>query len=322
MSLENFNSNPDNFPQKKEEGVLTQEQRRGIVGSVRVGYQLTTEHPQLADDYRSGMGVPDLVEKYQIKEQYNLKTHTAKNAIRYALKGYDGRYDGIKHALKIGIDSYPGLLEDNEEARELGRLHRQDNARAHNQRLKQEGKGFFGQTLEEKSEAGKKGGQISFENKLGIHARTPEQMHKRGRDLAESQGKTIYGEEEIQYITELSQHPHYKRGSRLNMSAIVEEVNRKFHRNQPVRTAKSIDHLLRHSEIRERTPNVPYSEEELTYIDHLTKDPDYRRGALLDVQEIVQQINKVFHEGKPVRTSVSIFNKKSPFSKWRREDKQ
>ncbi len=52
--------------------------------------------------------------------------------------------------------------------------------------------------------------------------------------------------------------------------------------------------------------NVPYSQEELDYIEKLASDPRYQKGSLVKVFEIAFEVNLKFHNGDEVRKPRSI----------------
>jgi hypothetical protein len=52
--------------------------------------------------------------------------------------------------------------------------------------------------------------------------------------------------------------------------------------------------------------NIPYSQEELDFIEQLANDPQYQKGKLVKVFEIAFEVNIKFHNGKEVRKPRSI----------------
>ena len=52
--------------------------------------------------------------------------------------------------------------------------------------------------------------------------------------------------------------------------------------------------------------NVPYSQEELDFIEKLAIDPQYKKGSLVKVSEIAFEVNLKFYNGKEVRKPRSI----------------
>lgn len=52
--------------------------------------------------------------------------------------------------------------------------------------------------------------------------------------------------------------------------------------------------------------NVPYSQAELDYIEHLASKPEFRKGNLIKVFEIAFEVNIKFHAGVEVRKPSSI----------------
>ncbi len=52
--------------------------------------------------------------------------------------------------------------------------------------------------------------------------------------------------------------------------------------------------------------NVPYSQEELNFIEKLASDPQYQKGSLVKVFDVAFEVNLKFHEGKEVRKPSAI----------------
>jgi hypothetical protein len=52
--------------------------------------------------------------------------------------------------------------------------------------------------------------------------------------------------------------------------------------------------------------NVPYTEEELDYIEFLASQKEYQKGSCVRVFEIAFEVNLKFHSGKEVRTASTI----------------
>jgi hypothetical protein len=52
--------------------------------------------------------------------------------------------------------------------------------------------------------------------------------------------------------------------------------------------------------------NVPYSQEELNFIESLASNPQYQKGSLVKVFEIAFEVNLKFHNGKEVRKPRAI----------------
>ncbi|MCF7834151.1 MAG: hypothetical protein K9L98_02220 [Candidatus Pacebacteria bacterium] len=52
--------------------------------------------------------------------------------------------------------------------------------------------------------------------------------------------------------------------------------------------------------------DVPYSQEEIDFIQELISQKKYQKGSLIKVDEIASQVNKIFHDGKNIRKPRSI----------------
>ena len=176
-----MNENLDDFVNeatgKNADGSLTVEQLFAIRKSGEVGKRLQEDFPEIADRYRNGMTMHEISLEYCIQELYDVSREVARGAIRYALGGHN--FGGIL---------YLGLIEDEEERRNLGL----DHLREHGKATYEMGKGIHGRTAEQMSEHGRKGGEALYERGLGIHGMTSEQRTEHGKALYEM-GKGIHG---------------------------------------------------------------------------------------------------------------------------------
>ena len=182
-----MNANLDDFVneatgQNADGSSFTVAQLVAIKKAAEVGKRLQEDFPEIADRYRNGMTMPEISLEYCIQELYDATSReVARIAVRYALEGYD--FGGI---------SYPGLIEDPEERRNIGLEHNRANGKA----TYDMGKGVHGQTVEQLSENGRKGGKAAYEMGKGIHRLTPEQRSEAGRKSGETNyemGKGVHG---------------------------------------------------------------------------------------------------------------------------------
>ena len=106
--------------------------------------------------------MPEISLEYCIQELYDTTSRdVALAAVHFALGGYD--FGGI---------SYPGLIEDPEERRNLGLEHMRENGKT----IYEKGLGVHGMTTEQRSESGRKGGKANYEMRKGVHGLTAEQQ--------------------------------------------------------------------------------------------------------------------------------------------------
>lgn len=175
---------------------------------IKSGRELQKQCPEIADDYRNGSSLLSIVNKYDISSIYGVAPRTAEAIVASAIKGYDG------HLLKIKEDNYPGLINDEEELRNLGIQHNVD--------------------------SGRRTGENQYRQGAGIHAQTSKERREVGRLGASAQGALPYTDEEITYVFELANNPAFQRRTRINAMKIAEEVNRKFHNGEEKRNPTSI----------------------------------------------------------------------------------
>lgn len=176
-----------------------------IVRAIILGNELTETHPQIAEDYRSGLTQKMIAEKHRIKN---------KTAIHFALNGYDGSF-----LLAKRMDSYPGLIADKEELERLARKHSKDALMV--------------------------SGQEQKKMKIGIHAQTREEKIKNGRDSARAKGLVPFSDKEYKFIFEMGQKNEFKRGKITDAKKLAAATNKKFHRGRQVRTRRTVTKALR-----------------------------------------------------------------------------
>ena len=229
---------------------ISQEELNGMVFSVKIGRKLQVEYPTIADDYRSGLSINSIIERYNITEKYGIKIKTAENAVRYALRGYDGSISITEE------DVYPGLILDKDELLNIAHIHNVDASKKIGERMKGEGRGIFGMSKKEVAEAGKKSGNLQFKNGIGIHAQTIEEHREMGKKIAESQNKIVFSDEEIEFIRTKITDPDYQRGTRINVKKIAELLNESFFDGCEVRTATSVKKICSRFGLKNKSSKV------------------------------------------------------------------
>ena len=187
---------------------LTNEQFAVISRSIKLGEALIKDHPEIANLRREGNYIHTIAEKVDIQTEYGVGENVAIAGVHYAISGHDGSFN---------LDSYVGLIHDKEERERLSREHRQEN--------------------------GREIGREAYENKLGIHGRTAEQISEDGRKGAIAKGQTpwVTGRiPEIEYAHALTFLPEFQRGSLVNNELIALELNIEYHDCEEVRNAKAV----------------------------------------------------------------------------------
>jgi hypothetical protein len=183
---------------------LSNEQFGAIKRSINLGRTLQKEHPEIAVIYRyySQRDIPEMLD---IQSEYGVGDGVARTGIRYAINGHEGSF---------GIEGYVGLITDEGEREWLGREHNVQSSR--------------------------KAGRKKYEQRVGIHGRTAEQMSEDARKSAIAKGQTPWTDEEKEYAYMLSQEQEYQRGSLVNNELIALELNIQYHDCKEVRSTKAV----------------------------------------------------------------------------------
>ncbi len=217
---------------------LSDTQKAAIIYSIELAKKIQVQFPKIADEYRTGFSLSVICNTYSIDQLFGVKPKTAQEAIRIALGGYTGSF------LMSDIEPFKGMIPV-EEFKEIGKAHNIENSRAIGIQYRDEGRGIFKLTKEERSAIGKKSAQKQMDLKIGIHAQTLEQKRVLGQKAIEAQGGTIYSDEEISFIQKLANDPLYKNHrSEVKVSALAEKVNEIFHKNKLVRNGNKITKVI------------------------------------------------------------------------------
>ena len=169
---------------------LSNEQFGAIRRSIKLGRTLQEDHPEIAViyEYYSQRDIPKMLD---IQSKYGVGDNVALSGVFYSINGHEEGF---------GVESYVGLITDEEELKRLmegskvaGSLKGYENGLANRtteqmsedsqkggRKVYEQGIGIHAQTLEEKREIGLKSGQKTYEQGLGIFGRTAEQMSEDG----------------------------------------------------------------------------------------------------------------------------------------------
>ena len=244
---------------------FTVEQLFAIKKAGEVGKRLQEDFPEIADHYRNGMTMPKISREYFIQEMYNTSESVALSAVNCALGGYYYYYD-------FDEISYPGLIEDPEERRNIGLEHKRENGKAlyelglgfHSltpEQRRENGKaayelglGVHGMTTEQRRETGRKSGKAAYELGLGVHGMTPKERSENCRKATMARGlvpwvpaeetKEYYTFSEVETAYRLAQCLDYRNGSRIKNAEIAGELNKIFHDGEPVRVGTAVGSQL------------------------------------------------------------------------------
>jgi len=252
----------ETFPDEK--------QKQAIRYAVLVGQELQLKSPGMADDFRNGMTFEEINEKYHVSDDYDCMPGTARAAVRHAIRGYDGKFNGWSD-----INEYSGLIDPEEY---------KDQLKSH--KLVSGKRGYEAASPEARRVAFEQAHNTQRENKIGIHSdavrkRSQETQKQRktgihsdaakkrarekqkmmgvgiyggdyetrqaiGRKGMEARGFRILSDEERNLAIELATNPDYRTadGQRRDINKIVAAMNMTFHNNQPVIKKRTIENLF------------------------------------------------------------------------------
>jgi hypothetical protein len=206
----------DVIPEGTFEADLNDERKAGIRAAVSLGMEFQTRFPGMVEDFEDGLTLDAIVEKYELTAF--APSSVARNAVRYALNGYDSEVTDIDDS------KYQGLMT-REDYLAAAELHKEANLK----KLSRLG--------------GKVSGPRQFENKMNIHAQTHEEKVELGKLGAIAQGSRPYDRAELDLINELSGQPEFQRLSRINAMKIAKELNDRLHGGKEVRTPQQIKRM-------------------------------------------------------------------------------
>lgn len=219
---------------------LKPKQFSAIKCSVKLGQKLQKLYPQIADDYRTGYSLKQIVDKYDLTESYDISKSVAATAVKCALNGYDSHFEFFDYP------SYDGLIPVDEYKDLAVQQHSLSGKRlAEHTRINKNG--IYGLTLDERIKCGQKGAKILMQKKLGIHAQTYEDHKKFGKLSAQSRGLILWTDEEKYSTLEMATQPDktYRQGSKILVKKIAEELNEIYHAGNQIRTSVAVASFLR-----------------------------------------------------------------------------
>lgn len=220
---------------------LSNEQRKAIRRSKQIGLTIQTMLPEVADNYRSGSSLEDIVDMHNIQRMFRVPRRIAVTAVDSAIIGHVGGFS---------VPAYHGLIEDPDELDRLWFEHKSSSGKY----TYQHKIGVYARTKRQMEKDGRKGGTLSGNqhkaNGTGICGMTREELREAGIKSAESRGfipwvprintGKYYIPAEIEYAYSLSQEPKYRIGSKVNMKKIAVELNITYHGGLPVRNGTRV----------------------------------------------------------------------------------
>ena len=203
---------------------LESRQFKAIRRSSTLGLEIQKRFPEVADDYKKGNTLREIVDKYGIVFKYDIPLRVAIGAVNFAIRGHSGGF---------GVLPYNGLIRDESELEILCKSHR----------IKALGSSGHDNLSKYGRMGGKIGGLIggatNRKEKTGICGMTREQARKAGLKSAETRGYIPWNSpndpiSEIEFVYQLSQNQG------LNYVALPGELNEAYRHGgapQSVKTA-------------------------------------------------------------------------------------
>ncbi len=216
--------------------MVSQRQYGGIRRAAEVGRIIRDSYAEVEDMFREGMSIREIAEQLDVQEKYGVSQSTANNSIRNALRGHDGRL----------VKAYVGLIDDLDEYRQISDEHR----KSFGERNFSEGLGIHALSHDAKVANGKRGGTVSLERKVGVHAMSPEEVVLNVRQNQLARGNTLWNDDERSRAYELSLQEAYLYGvgsrhaGKPMLSVIAEVLNHEFHKGRPIRKKSTVNQIL------------------------------------------------------------------------------
>ena len=227
---------------------LTPGQRRAIISSIDLGKILQQEHPEIADLYRKGNGQEEIVRLKEFHKEYDKSIPIARGGVQRALAGHKKGFER---------EPYEGLIpkeerdELEEEQRQKGRKKGQIKC---GEIARDEGKGIFSLSFEERRELMRENGYKTLRERKGVHGLNHEERLSVSRQGTLARGDipwTRVGDimpddsvceiSEAEYAYILSLRPKYQNNFKGDNIKISEELNRIYQNN---RTPKKVGYRL------------------------------------------------------------------------------
>lgn len=199
------------------EGTVNKKQFFGIRYAARIGQLIQSRYPQIAEDYRADLSIPEIIGKYGLLKEFGLKNPgTANNAVHFALRGSNSSHNGV---------TYSGLLTE-DEIGPLAERRRKTRSSLIGKLTSERGTGCHG---------------LDYGRRLEVALRS----HR-------TRGLTPWSDEERAYVSKLAESEKYKAilGGKTSyrIREMVMEVNLRFHNCERVRTTPAIRSFLRNRE--------------------------------------------------------------------------
>ncbi len=219
---------------------LSNEQFAAITRSIELGRTLQKEHPEIAVMY-GYYSQTDITKMLDIQSKYGVGDNVARTGVHHAINGHEEGF---------GIEGYVGLITDEGELKRLREGRRAAGGQKSGQKLYEQGLGIHGRSAEQMSEdgqkGGRKGGQKAYEQGVGVHGRTAEQHSEDSQKGIIVRGLTTWSDEEKEFAYMLSQEQEYQHPKgdyspcKPNNELIAFALNIEYHDCKEVRTTNAV----------------------------------------------------------------------------------
>lgn len=304
--------------EQQEISNLNERQRAVLKRAANLGIVIQREFPEVAEDYRAGRLVPEIIAQYDVLSRYGVGRNVAIKAILFAIQGYNGG---------IGVNSYRGLIDSSE----LEELRDGIIQRAINNRISEAHLGVSESRSEEAQEhistAASRIGRRDYELKRGLFALSKKQLSdcgKRGANKARKMGVGIYAMSAEQLRESrlkggfASGYLTYQRG--IGIHSLTTEERRA--NGCKTRDRKLGLYAMTREELQKCSRKaalargeVLWSKEEIQEAFLLSQQEEYRFGSFADNEKIAKTINEKYHEGKPVRSASTVSSARKRYLK-------
>lgn len=201
---------------------LDRKQRGAIFVGFELGRLLKNIHPEIANLYREGKSIYQIVEGLKIQSKHQVTIDVAVTGVKKAISGHDG---------SLNIKAYTGLIPSKEERNDLAGEHKRKSALGEvNNKI-----GMYAWTSEELRRHNTKN------SPLGIRAKGQTPWIKKGGQIDENLFCSV---SEIDFAYMLSQNPNYRLGPYTKSKKVAENINELYHKGKKIRTRGAVSSML------------------------------------------------------------------------------
>ncbi len=224
---------------------------RAIESAIKLGRNWQKTYPEIRDHYRNGDSLTKIEKILSLSEKHNISRSTAKEGVRFHLRGYHGE---LKFAKK---EPYEGSIPL-EEYEELSLQNRLNAVNAMNDLMKKEKRGTYSIPVEKRRELGENGAKTQIENKLGIHGQSYSFKKESAINLCAKMGFKLWSEDEKEILFQNMNKPEYKKGSKRKVTDLANLLNEKIHNYDSVRNGPSVAKFIKDEHQRRLNKLAPF----------------------------------------------------------------